>query len=300
MNQPTYNFYHSPNLWFQINFNWFLFYKHLYIQLPSSLLSFRMYYPFLFKNTTKKAAVKPFLARIERGVDNELTDRLGKISVGTKTLFSVEHKWTMFLLYFQFMSSRGTNYMYPHANFKNMFLLDDHRGVRFYNAGRISMRWTHAYNLILNIFFKQLSLVAFSTKVFRKEVTSFNWSYDQRYTLIDNSLFKRASNFIFFKNARYGLFTRLMSLERESQDFQLSFVTDIKYHEKTIFFLRRFGSYTLGVVPFNMDPWLVSYCIPISTNNIMIELFFFKFLSFLRQYAALKSYNNSHELWKQL
>jgi len=45
-----------------------------------------------------------------------------------------------------------------------------------------------------------------------------------------------------------------MSLERESQDFQLSFVTDIKYHEKTIFFLRRFGSYTLGVVPFNMDP----------------------------------------------
>ena len=65
---------------------------------------------------------------------------------------------------------------------------------------------------------------------------------------------KKPHPFFFFKNAAYGEFSNTYRQEVERSGLQLAFVTDVKYHEKTVFFLKHFSSYTIGVVPLNMNP----------------------------------------------
>lgn len=296
MNKITYNFHSKTNLALQINFNWFLFYQLFYTQLSSKFTSFKTLYPFLFRKNLNTILNKPVFDRSCNTIVSPAISNLSGELVSTKKLFNLEYRWTLFLVYFQFMDNKKTNFYSPHANFKNMFLFDSKKSTLFFNHSRFYMRWTHTYNLLLNIFFKQITPVVFSTKMFKKEVTAFNWQLD----VLDYSLFKRATPYFFLKDSKYGDETTSIFHALESQGLNVSFVTDIKYHEKNVFFLKRFNSYTIGIVPFNMNPWLVSYCIPIATNNIIIEYFFFKLLAFIRQYAAIKRYSDYKLLWETL
>jgi len=296
MNNFIHNYYQVTNLSLQINFSWFLFYQRVYNNLPSKFYSLRLMYPFFFKTSSKNPTMKPGLYRTDVRTPSGRNSTLHADNQSTAKLFSVEYKWSLFLVYFQFMDNRRTNFFRPHANFKNMFLFDSSKTSIFFNYGRLYMRWMHTYNLLLNIFFRQLKPLLFSTKMFRKEVTAFNWSLD----VLDNSLFKRAAPYFFLKDCKYGNENRHVFSELERDGLNVSFVTDVKYHEKNVFFLKRFNSYTIGIIPFNMDPWLVSYCIPIATNNIIIEFFFFKLLSFIRQFVALQHYTQTRQLWETL
>ena len=296
MNSFIHNYYHVSNLSLQINFSWFLFYQRFYNNLPSKFLALRVMYPFFFKKPSKTPTLKPYFNKVESKISAPNVSVLAADKNSTDKLFNLEYRWSLFLMYFQFMDNRRTNFFSPHANFKNMFLFDSTKTTVFFNYSRLYMRWTHTYNLLINIFFRELTPVLFATKMFRKEVTAFNWSLD----VLDQGLFKHSSPYFFLKDCNYGDQGRYVFSELERAGLNVSFVTDIKYHEKNVYFLKRFNSYTIGIVPFNMNPWLVSYCIPIATNNIIIEFFFFKLISFIRQFVATQQYTRTRQLWEAL
>ena len=45
------------------------------------------------------------------------------------------------------------------------------------------------------------------------------------------------------------------------------------FNRVALFFLKNINMYTIGLVPYNMNPWLVSYSFPVATNNIFIQYF---------------------------
>ena len=164
------------------------------------------------------------------------------------------------------------------------------------NQAKLYHRWTNTYLLLLNLFIKQTQPLLFMTKTFRTEVKAFNWSLGNW----DYLLFKKTAPYFFLKDTHHGHFTNQIFSELEKKFTLFSFVTDIKYHEKNLHFLKRAGSYTIGVTPFNTDPWVVSYPIPVGAGTVLVEYFFLTLLSFIKQYSEVIQYNHISFLWKLL
>jgi len=67
-------------------------------------------------------------------------------------------------------------------------------------------------------------------------------------------LFKYASPYFFLKDVRYGNDAASVYRRLNDKGLQVAFVSDIKYHQKSVFFLKNNGTYVLGLVPYNMNP----------------------------------------------
>lgn len=278
----------------QIKFEWFLFYRFWITQIPTYLKNFHHLYPFYARPSTRIDRQKPnFTRHTVNQIQPTHIHPLRDLRTPTKT-FSLEYKWTLFSFYVQLLEVKKSPYLIPHGQFKAFFLVQSKDGTLFFNIGRVYKRWTNTYNLLLNLFFKHVNILLFSSKSFKQEVTAFN----KQLNLIEQTLFKRATPYFYLQDAPYGAETLAMFTELENQGSNIAFITDFRYHEKNAFFLRKCNNYTLSLIPLTMNPWVVSYCIPTATTNIMLEYFFLKLLAFIKQYAVTKRYAEVKCLWQ--
>jgi len=204
--------------------------------------------------------------------------------------------WDLFWVYQQTLLNSSLSYFAPHPNFRPFFIFDRSKRSINLNHTKTYYRWINTYNLLLSLFMKQIKPLMFMTKTFKSEVKAFNWSCNSW----DYNLFRRVSPYFFLKDARYGHDTNHIFTELEKYQPLFSFVTDIKYHEKSIYFLKRFGGFTIGATPLNMNPWVVSYPIPVGAGSVLVEYFFLSLLSFIRQYTEVSYFNELLLLWKLL
>jgi hypothetical protein len=214
----------------------------------------------------------------------------------TNLVKSSARNWELFLSYQQSLLNNSIPFFTPHPQFRPLFLFN--RGKRGYclNYKQVYSRWLNTSSLVVNIFVKQLNPFMFMTQNFRTEVTAFNWASSPW----DYQLFKKVAPYFFLKEARYGQYTHHIFLELEKTHNLTSFITNVRYHEKNIHFLKRFGGYTIGAVSINANPWLVSYPIPVGLNTPLTEYFFLSLVCSSRQYAEWVHFKHSLFLWKNL
>ena len=136
----------------------------------------------------------------------------------------------------------------------------------------------------------------FSNKIFKNEVLSFNWSLN----LLDYKLFKYSNPYFYLKDNNFGISSSIIFKRFEKNGLNIAFILDLKQHEKNVTFLKKINLYTIGLVPYNMNPWLVSYSFPVSNNNIFIQYFFIKTLLFFKQKVYLQLYNELKTNWYNL
>jgi hypothetical protein len=214
------------------------------------------------------------------------------------TLEPVMHNytWDLFWVYQQTLLNNFLPYFAPHPNFRPFFIFDRGKKSINLNHTKTFYRWVNTYNLLMNLFSKQINPLMFMSKVFKTEVKAFNWSNNTW----DYKFFRRVTPYFFLRDASHGDSTHRIFLELEKSQSLFSFITDIKYHEKNAHVLKRFGGYTIGVTPLNVNPWLVSYPIPVGSGSVVVEYFFLSLLSFIRQYTEVVQYNELLLLWKLL
>lgn len=202
--------------------------------------------------------------------------------------------WRIFVNFYQKLFNQHQPYFKVHGFFKPFFLFNLGGRTVCLNYSKLYKRWVVTYKLILNLFFKKLNPLLFTTKVFRKEVTAFNWSNHPW----DYAFFKKTTPHFFLQDTVYGNTTNMTFFLLAENHHLLSVVTNSTYHEKNLKFLKKFNAYTLGLVAVNNSPWLLSYPILTGTNELVTEYYFITLLSFLKQYTQSLYFDEYLNLWK--
>jgi len=296
----------------QINFNWIQFYFWTYKLLLSNfnsitnyesyVLTSKMLISLLSNNTqsiqkiTRTTVVKPRLPNSRQLSWKYSTRPSYNLSLNeTTSIFwkKTSKNFDLFLLYLQFSNTSQTSTFKIHAYYRPLFISEYDSISPYLNIKKFYAKWNHAYNFLLNLFFEDAKLLMFSHKVLKTETLAFNWSFN----LLSFNLFKYSSPYFFLKEFDYGDASTITFKRLAQQQLQIACISDIKYHEKTLFYLKSNGVYTIGFVSYNSSPWSVEYAIPSATSSLFTQFFFIKLLSYIRQQGKLYKFNQMKTLW---
>ncbi len=199
----------------------------------------------------------------------------------------------LFLLYLKFANGDGNN-LYIHADYRYMFMCNDTIHLSPYiDIYKFHKKWIHSYNLLINLFFADTQLFAFSSKLLKEETLSFNWSFN----LLSYTVFKRASPYFFLKDCNHGSVSTDIYRILSQTGLTAAFISDTKYQKRTLFYLRINGIHTIGLVPYTISPWIVNYAIPAASNTLFTQYFFIKLLTYIRQQAECYKFNTLKNIW---
>lgn len=186
----------------------------------------------------------------------------------------------------------------PHAHFRLMFAIaTDTRGVYgTLGLSKVYLRWSTAFTLLLNLFFFQSPTLSFANKIFVEETMSLNWhlSYSSY------KLFKYSQNLVYFRDSRYGNETREGYFELAREDYEVAIMSDVKYHEKNLFFLRTFNYYVIGLSPANYDPWELSFPIPLIGDSLLGQHYFLATVAQTASSARMARFDRLSGEWGKL
>ena len=161
------------------------------------------------------------------------------------------------------------------------------------NINKLYAQWTHLYQLLFNTFINQSKVITFANKFLKFETNALN------YATLGDSLMLLNYNKTFFlsKEATYSEVSSLMFQKLLMKEMPMVCILDINSFSKTNFFLKKWGTIVVGLVPYSMNPWLVNYPILVSGNNLTTQYYFLKLFSYIRQEAQSRVFNTSTQHW---
>lgn len=201
----------------------------------------------------------------------------------------------LFLHYLTFATSLGDVNYYIHPYHQNFYITA--QGIHqsnYLNLPKLLVKWRHATTFLYNLFYYQSTLLTFTSKSLKLETLAFNWTSSN----LDIHLFQFSQSYFFSKNNPYGDNSSYVYEILNLNGFDLAFISDLRYHYKTLFFLKRHSFYTFGLVPWNSSPWLVHYSIPVGSSNLISQYFFLKLLLLVKKKAHSKYFRLMHSRWR--
>lgn len=289
------------NTWNQnIHFYWSFLYTHLLLTIVKSFINVPHFYKTLyftsFSKLTKSQpkhlrpfATKPLwesqLIKLNYDLIKESSEIISKPHL---QLINNKTNNKLFFLYLSFANGLGEAITHINSNFKPFFLglLSKHNSP-YVNVNKLLHMWLHTHTLLYNLFYNQTVFLTFSNKTLQKEAYAVNWYHDTK----TYSLFRYSIPLFFLKNHPFGLETNLAFNRLADLGLECTFVTDFRYHYRTVAFLKKYHVYTIGLVPYNLNPWTLHYPIPVAVNSIFTQYFFLKLLFYIQNEARSNYYN---------
>lgn len=197
-----------------------------------------------------------------------------------------------FRWYLKFGFVMSDLYASSHHSFSPFFFQNGSKGTSFINIRKINARWSESYNLMFNLIYYDLVSLFFGNIYFKKEISALNWGLKSvenlwrltQVVILDrNNKIADSANYIFYKIRLFGIIA--------------TFVFDSEYHTKTLYYLRRYGFYTIGLVALNKDRRVLDYAIPIGSSNLTAQLFFLRFFISIKKEVQTYRYSDSRKQW---
>jgi hypothetical protein len=200
----------------------------------------------------------------------------------------------LFFLYLAFANGSSDTSYVIHAHWKPFFIRSFGSNLAPYiDPMKLIQRWNHTYHLLYNLFYNQSQMVAFSNKTLKTESSAFNWTAP----VVRGTLFRYATPFFWLKNNSYGSDILVMYSKLSDRGLEASFVTDTRYHQQTVFFLRKCGIYTLGLVAYTANPWLLHYPVPVASSTLFTQYFFLKYIIYVKRSALYQCFRQLKQSW---
>ena len=184
----------------------------------------------------------------------------------------------------------------PHTSFQGFLFFNGREGYTFCNHLKLWQQWVVTYNLLTNIFDCFCEILLFTTKTFKAEVSAYNWAHSK----VDYNLFRKTSPYFFLEDTPYGHLADTTFWELSEASVFLTFLTNVTYHQKNLYYLMRYGNYTIGVTSISSSPWTISYPIPVLNNTLLSEYFFIRLLAYMRQKAFLNQFKELAKIWNSI
>ena len=233
----------------------------------------------------KKLTVHPSLIKAKLPLNS--SDRQSRqMSKSVSNLF-------LFKIFINLNLNPYSTYMRPHAVFNIMFMDHSSHGSVTLNLKRSFMRWQGMYSLLYNVFYYSNELLIFGHKFFKTDILALN-------TLGGISLktfFKYSAVFYYLKESSYGSTTDRLIHVLKNFRIQTAFISDLTNHEKTSVNLRKCRIYTIGIIGFGSNPWVLSYPLPIQANGLFTQYYFIRYLYHIQQQSASARYDQLRLFW---
>jgi hypothetical protein len=248
------------------------------------------WYLHLFKSLEPKSN-KIFLTKIN--YQDTLTTNFNRLShnfnrnkpsnLNNKPLKSLN----LLTLYLSLLNIVSDTTLEINGSYRSFFIFEFSKNYPPYiNISKVLLKWKNSYNFLYNIFFQNIIVLTFSSKVLKKEVNAFNWSIFS----FDYNLFKLVSPFFTIKNLDYGEPSLSLRKMFRTQKINNSIIIDMPYHYRTVQLLRSSDIYTIALTPFNINPWTINYPIPCSSSNLFTQYLFLRLITFIRRKAISDYY----------
>ena len=206
--------------------------------------------------------------------------------------------WALFLHAWEIARPRSNYIFSTHREFRLMFLSStpEKFADSLVSAEKYFLRWVDSYNLLYNMLHAASSIQLLSNKSFIEESLVFNWQHSVK----NYKLFKFVQPFFMFKDAVHGaaIHTSIFAIFLQKLDFAI--VVDVKNHFKLLRYLQRYSLYTIGLVPTNYSPWIVSYPVPYFSDSSLSQLYFLKWVLHINSCALAARHAESAKLWSLL
>lgn len=254
-------------------------------------------------NTTLSKYVQPFYSSTSGRSTfskNDFVDTSLKIQIFTKnySLDSVEslESLKLFKLFLKLTCSQPFFYSRQHYAYRLLFSNLNPNELLYVDLGKAFSRWSSTQSLLVNLFYYNVRILSFGSKLLSNEILSLNWKLTTP-DLLTHSTFDKS---FFFTSAKTGPLYSKSFLRLSSFKIENAFVFDLNFHQRTIFFLRRYKFFTLGIVASTQNPWLVDYSIPVFSSNILTQYYFIKLFLYTFSTARYLYFNNCKSLWLKL
>lgn len=210
-----------------------------------------------------------------------------------KTQISTTLPHNLFSLYTTLLTQSTTSTLRVHPSHKNTFLLNSKLNTRVFNLTKLKKRWLDIYQLLHNLFFYKVPLLAFATPLFKQEILSLNWSINSKlrqiWTYVSNSLHLSRNKIM---QSEFLIFNYL-----SQKGFKVAFIFDTLYHKNTNFILHKNNFYTLGLVPVQSNLYNVNFAIPVSNDSVFLHLFFIRLVLHIRKNTNVSYYKALQKTW---
>lgn len=185
-----------------------------------------------------------------------------------------------------------------HRDFKTLFFIcTDNSGVyniigitKFYN------RWSQGLNLIFNLSYFNANLASFTNKIFLEDALVINWSLNH----FTYKIFKFSQSVVYLKDVSYGEDSKLTYKDSELVKLDAAIISDVKSHEKNMFFLRVINVYKIGLIPANYSPWILTFPIPLLGDSLLGQFYFLNVVLRMTGLAKAKKYDTILANWNSL
>jgi len=159
-----------------------------------------------------------------------------------------------------------------HPSSKLFFMGYTRLSTTVFNISKLFSRWQDFYSVVYNIFFYNVPILTFGTALFESELLALNWVLSTQL----KRHWKFVRPYIFTKenkiNSNYNTIFALLKLN----SFNTAFVIDTNYHKRTLYYLRQFYFFTIGVVPVTSDLYKVDFALPSASESATSHLFFIR------------------------
>ena len=185
---------------------------------------------------------------------------------------------------------------WTHQDFRLMFMRSHPQpstlNLALINSERYFSRWVDSYNLLFNLFYTSPTSQLLTNKVFLEESLTFNWHYSTK----NYKLFKYVQPFFSLKDSLHGeaIHGSIFAIFLQRLEFMI--VADILNHRNLLKYMRRYGVYSVGLVPSSHSPWEVSYPIPSISDSLLTQLFFLKWVLLVSARTRILKYDRYYTL----
>lgn len=185
----------------------------------------------------------------------------------------------LYLAYIKLNAGFNQSTLQPHNSQQVYYYLNKQSNIGIWNVTKLVSVWHNILTFIENIFFYSVEYLIFSNNYFKYESLSLNW---KKLALI-KSFWKYTYPFIFFLNNKTTQKTELYFRFLLQKGFRVSFVIDIFYHKKTIFYFNKLKFISIGPTPVSSNLYLLNLSLPVNSNSVFSNLFFIRFLLKLKK-----------------
>jgi len=181
----------------------------------------------------------------------------------------------------------------PHHSFRTFYLSNTAGGLTILSIPKLFQRWKTFYFLLFNLYYHSVDALTFSPAFFKKEVLSLNWSFHKNFQF----MWRYTRPFLVFKPNKITNHGDFVFRKLRSLGLSVGVVTDVLYHNKTIYYLKRTGFYSIGLVPTIYNAYTVDFAVPTAYDSIFTQIFFVRFLIRIRQDSSAMHFTQLKNLW---
>lgn len=154
-------------------------------------------------------------------------------------------------------------------------------------------KWKEISLLLANLcYFNHLPLI-YSSSFFKRETIALNWHLGK----FNITTWRHIYPLFLTKTTSYN--RKIDFIFEKFKQLKISFalINDCEHHYKLLYYFNFYNWYTIGLVPNNINPWLVSFALPVLQSNFFMQFFFLKFFVLIRKTVSFQKFNFQRDLW---